>query len=63
MAKKTKGFIFSGTFIRREGGHALVRAETAEQAKELVQHGEWLELDTQWGETDFEWDRQEPAMD
>jgi len=63
MAKKTKGLIFSGALLRHGGGHTIAEAETAEQARELVQRGDRPELDTVSGEANSERDRQQPHKD
>jgi hypothetical protein len=55
-----KCFAFDGVLLRREEGEVTVMAETVEEAKELLQQGEWEELASCSGETDFEWDRREP---
>ncbi|MDO8588751.1 MAG: hypothetical protein Q7T82_17110 [Armatimonadota bacterium] len=57
-----KCFQFGGTLVRREFGAVTVMASTVEEAKKLLALGEWTEIGANGGETDFEWDDENPEV-
>lgn len=42
-------FVFSGT-VELNGCQFIVEAETEEEAREMIQRGEWLDVETQGAE-------------